>query len=685
MKKFLKITLATLVGAALSLSFGLVACGDKPCEHTYDNACDVTCNACGEEREAGEHTYDNACDVTCNVCGEEREVSGHGYTELVKDETRHWYKCPICGEEDGENKQKHAGGEATCISKASCSTCDMPYGEVDENAHLWGEVRYTWAEDYSTCTAERACEHNAEHIETETVNSVFADDVYTATFATEGFGTKSKVLVLHAEDMTAEQLNTALLEMLADGERQINIALAPNARTSMITAIRRAICDAEGVEDGSIHLTLAGVTTIPDDGYNYAYENGFVFGPKYITNADGSGYTEYVTELASVSLPDVTSIGKEAFYMCEKLRFVDAPKTTSLGEFAFDGCYSLTKINLPKATTLNRAALDFYSYGVKLVESFVYLTAEGEINVDEDLFDSFEYYSDLSDYVNLILNNDKQSEVTFKSDGTATWSGFTFKSIRFTCVDGAEHTYQAVTANDNGTHGFTCSACDIITEVCYGGEATCTKKAICELCNAEYGEFALHELDQATGYCKMNCGEMVAGVKVFLNGVDTYYEDIDALWGEDGEEGATITLLKDDYGGYIQWHNISYTLDLNGHEFNRGGYELYPTGENAEVVLMNSVSGRGKICSAFAGTELNKFTVGSKVDIQAILIYINSEYDNDLVIDLSNADFASTTIRADGEGLNVSQIILGDYKVYDAEGNVVTGELLANTDYTIKR
>ena len=107
--KFLKIALATLVSAAaLSLSFGLVACGDKPCEHTYDNACDVTCNACGEEREVGEH----------------------GYTELVKDETHHWYKCPICGEEDGENKENHTGGVATCVSGKLCDVCEMEYDKT---------------------------------------------------------------------------------------------------------------------------------------------------------------------------------------------------------------------------------------------------------------------------------------------------------------------------------------------------------------------------------------------------------------------------------------------------------------------------------------------------------------------------------------------------------------------------
>ena len=48
--------------------------------HTYDNACDATCNVCDDVREVG-HTYDNACDATCNVCGDLREVGDHAYDD----------------------------------------------------------------------------------------------------------------------------------------------------------------------------------------------------------------------------------------------------------------------------------------------------------------------------------------------------------------------------------------------------------------------------------------------------------------------------------------------------------------------------------------------------------------------------------------------------------------------------
>ena len=45
--------------------------------HTYDNACDTSCNACGLVRTIT-HTYDNTCDTVCNVCEDVRTIT-HTY------------------------------------------------------------------------------------------------------------------------------------------------------------------------------------------------------------------------------------------------------------------------------------------------------------------------------------------------------------------------------------------------------------------------------------------------------------------------------------------------------------------------------------------------------------------------------------------------------------------------------
>ena len=64
--------------------------------------------------------------------------------------------------------------------------------------HAWGEVQYNWSYDFSTCTATRTCTRDAEHVETETVNSTSevttpatctgaGVTTYTATFTNPAF------------------------------------------------------------------------------------------------------------------------------------------------------------------------------------------------------------------------------------------------------------------------------------------------------------------------------------------------------------------------------------------------------------------------------------------------------------------------------------------------------------------
>ncbi len=99
--------------------------------------------------------------------------------------------CTVCG---GYYTLPHTYGEwheeipATCVATGmkgyqTCSVCTFHYDaahnklesltlDIDEHAHAWGTVTYTWAEDNTTCTAERVCTLHAEHKETETVNTV---------------------------------------------------------------------------------------------------------------------------------------------------------------------------------------------------------------------------------------------------------------------------------------------------------------------------------------------------------------------------------------------------------------------------------------------------------------------------------------------------------------------------------
>ncbi len=115
------VTAQPTCGAVGTRTYTCSVCGDSYTEpipvtgaHTYDNACDTSCNVCGTTRTVThvysgacdtscnvcgalrllfnvKHTYDNDCDTDCNVCGAIRTVAGHVYDDDL-DTT-----CNICG------------------------------------------------------------------------------------------------------------------------------------------------------------------------------------------------------------------------------------------------------------------------------------------------------------------------------------------------------------------------------------------------------------------------------------------------------------------------------------------------------------------------------------------------------------------------------------------------------------
>ena len=108
------------------------------CGHAYDNACDTTCNICGEIRTVGDHVYDNACDTTCNICGAVRTVGDHVYDNAC-DTT-----CNICGavRTVGDHVYDNAC-DATCnICGATRTPADHVYDDcADDTCNVCGATR----------------------------------------------------------------------------------------------------------------------------------------------------------------------------------------------------------------------------------------------------------------------------------------------------------------------------------------------------------------------------------------------------------------------------------------------------------------------------------------------------------------------------------------------------------------
>ncbi len=89
----------------------------------------------------------------------------------------------------GHKLTAHEAVAATCedtgmIAYWECENCGKLFSdeaaeteiteddlETEALGHLWGEPTYTWSEDFSTCTATRVCERDANHVETKTVET----------------------------------------------------------------------------------------------------------------------------------------------------------------------------------------------------------------------------------------------------------------------------------------------------------------------------------------------------------------------------------------------------------------------------------------------------------------------------------------------------------------------------------
>ena len=162
-----KLTKTLLIGcASLLLAFGFAGC-EKDCEHVYDNACDVTCNECGESRAVESHDFTAAdCDTpkTCTVCGAtDGEALGHNYAAADCDTPK---TCTACGTTDGKALgHSPANDDGDCTTEIKCSVC----GETTTPA----KTEHVANADDNDCTTATTCIH-CDYIFVEAMSHNFA-------------------------------------------------------------------------------------------------------------------------------------------------------------------------------------------------------------------------------------------------------------------------------------------------------------------------------------------------------------------------------------------------------------------------------------------------------------------------------------------------------------------------------
>lgn len=114
-------------------------CGEKAYsgQHGFNQyECEAACNVCGRARNVA-HSFDNACDTTCNYgCGYTREASHSYSTVYSKDASSHWQECVVC---NNEEVRRNVGVHTYNGNGTTCDTCG--YNKT---------ISHNWSEDYKS-------------------------------------------------------------------------------------------------------------------------------------------------------------------------------------------------------------------------------------------------------------------------------------------------------------------------------------------------------------------------------------------------------------------------------------------------------------------------------------------------------------------------------------------------------
>lgn len=194
-----------------------------------------------------------------------------------------------------------------------------------------GSSNMAWSQYYALTSDEKG---NAYLYGTFVKNSQFTVKYGGAPLATYKFTQETENAKSYALDATvvsansAEEIKSAIKQEVANSKTAIRLNLASDAGDNEFNAIREAFKKVKS--GGTIDLTLIGCKEIPANGLN---------------NQSGG-----LEALKSITLPDVTKIGKYALYFCVDLEEICAPNVSAIDEGAFAECLKLRKVTLGELT-----------------------------------------------------------------------------------------------------------------------------------------------------------------------------------------------------------------------------------------------------------------------------------------------------------------------------------------------
>ena len=429
-------------------------CGSKA---VYYKSCAVCGTQKEETFETGDYDYTNhvgetylknqkeaTCynegytgDTYCRTC--DREISkgqpiaknAHNPASVwTTDETSHWKKCQTVGCGNIIDKAAHSGGEATCVNKAICSVCKVEYGAVDPSNHKHTEVRD--AKDATCCekgyTGDIWCtDCNTKISSGSDIPATGKHNDADGKWETDGKNHWHTCYFGTKFDLTAH----------SGGEA---------------TCISKANCSACGAEYGNLDASNHKHTEVRNAKDATCCEKGYT-GDTWCTDCN--------TKISSGS--DIPATGKH---------------TDADGKWETDGtnhwhtCYFGTKFDVTahtggEATCKKQAECTVCGHSYGELDSnnhkgTTYVKGQKEATCYEEGYTGDTYCSDCN-----VKIKDGQPIAKKAHNPASVWT-----------TDETDHWKECQTVGcgnivDKAPHS--------------GGEATCVKKAICSVCNAEYG------------------------------------------------------------------------------------------------------------------------------------------------------------------------------------------------------
>lgn len=328
---------------------------DTPCEHTYSNDCDTSCNICGETRETGAHGYGDwtvTKEASCNKTGLQERT------------------CSICGDVDKEiiEMLSHTDEDEDGI----CEVCEKQF-EIKYPMHGVCGENLTWTlndEGVLTISGTGAMydfnESNYISIYVggygdETTTEIDLGDPRETTAAQT---TKAPTTIKH--DIVTNPTGHTSVD---DGDTTHNnypSVTHPNGYYDTPTGVYSLRTAAIEEESTTVPFTTRPESTTAPERANayamtYAETTAIDLGDPRETTHPGVHYPEegylkiirwnlHFDKIKKVVIGEgVTSIGDYAFANCPQLTEVDmADSLTSIGYRAFINCTGLEEIEIPE-------------------------------------------------------------------------------------------------------------------------------------------------------------------------------------------------------------------------------------------------------------------------------------------------------------------------------------------------